>query len=357
MDKSGFKLYIKNYIESLGNLNDKAKANFFIGNLKDYMGKEALNNPDVFSVLDQEFLLDSIEMYIKEKHPVKGVAEDYRRTIISLCEAVCQRYGVKNSFLESAVEQKKFNEITKEWFENLKQSESRECISSKDSEILEEAIRSFFNTDELEEKIQYSIENIHTKPNYYGWMVSAIALKLIQNFGLDNGTIVNLKVSDLNMENRTIDANGFKLPISEELLSCFELYMKRRNLIVQSKNETTDFLFVKRNGASYCDINQRPDCGQLFLIMDSTLHHTTTTGLRYRRIIELVSKGANINLLFQLTGVKREKIAEICVEDKTSLERLLGDTSNNYIYGQKKFKKGLIRCPFCGNYKDASSDN
>lgn len=91
--------------------------------------------------------------------------------------------------------------------------------------------------------------------------------------------------------------------------------------------------------------------------MQETLEHREVTGLRYRTIIELVSKGANIHLLFQLTGVKPDKIAELCIEDKTSLENIFRGISNSYTLKQRKSKKGQLQCPYCGNYKDASSEN
>ena len=364
--KNEFSSFISNYIENLKNVNDKAKANYFMDYLRAYlkanMGEETLENPDVFSVLDKDFLLDSIESYINEKQPVKGVAKDYKRTITDLCKEVCKKNEIKNDFLESASEQDDFNGITKEWFAHLKKSESRECMSSEEVEILDEAIRAFFDTENLESKINYSIEKINSRPNHYGWLVSAIALKLIQKFGLDNGTIANLKITDLNMEDRILGANGFKLPISEGLYSNFELYLKSRILVIKTQNTETDTLFVKRTGKPYCDINGNPDSGQLFLLMDSTLNHTSTTGLRYRTIIELVSKGANINLLFQLTGVTKEKIVEICIEDKadedeSSLENIFRGVKNPYILEKKKPRKGQLQCPYCGSYNDASSEN
>lgn len=356
MQKSEFQNYVESYIAHLKNVNDKAKANFFVEYLQLYMGKKALESPDVFDVLDKDFLLDSIDAYVKEKQPVKGVAEDYRRTILVLCKEICKKYIIENDFLESASEQTEFNEITKEWFEHLKKSESRECMSSEEAEILDEAIRDFFSSENLEHNINYSIDHTTSRPNHYGWLVSAIVLKLIQKFGLDNGTIANLKITDLNMEDRILYANGFKLPMSEVLFSYLKLYLQSRNLVIKKHNNQTNILFVKRNGTPYCDINGRPHSG-LFLILDSLFNHTSTAGLRYRRIIELVSKGANINLLCQLTGVDKETIVDICVDDKANLENLFNTEKVLHYFDQRPTKIGQIQCPYCGTFNEASSEN
>ena len=348
--------YIEQYLESLKNINDKRKVKFFLGCLTTDMGDDVLDNLDILSNLGKDYLLQSFGRYISES-PSKQAAGDYRRTMLNLCEAVCKDFDLKSEFLESATETNNFTETVKEWIELLEEPRSRECISFEEYEALDSEIQDVFSIYDLENQIINSIEIRNYKPNYYGRLVSAIALKLIQKYGLDNKTISNLRMDDLNMEERIILANGFRLPINEELLSCVELYLKFRDLVVTKAKIETNFLFIKKNATPYLDKNGNPDSGQLFLLMENALHHTITTSLRYKTIINLVSKGANINLLSQLTGVKSGTIAEMCSDDKKNLENLLGGINGTNLWIQKPIKKGYMRCPFCGNYKDADSEN
>lgn len=355
--KIEFSNFISNYIENLKNVNDKSKANFFLDYLRSTYGRKSLEAPDAFGAIDKDILLDSVEAFINEKWPAKGVAEDYRRTIIELCESVRKEYEIENAFLESATEQKDFYDITKDWFEHLKQSESRECMSSEEVEKLDEAIRLFFNTVNLEEQIRKSIENKRIQNDYYRQLVSALSVKLVQKYGLANATIPELKITDLNIEDRILVVNGFKLYLGDELISYFELYLQSRELVVKNAASKTDRLFIRKDGRPYLNKQGYSENDKLFAIMQDTLGHKVTTGLQYRTIIELVSRGANINLLSQLTGVKKETIADICVEDKATLESIVADIHNPHIFGQRKTKKGQLQCPYCGNYSDASSEN
>lgn len=285
MKNDEFKIFLSNYIENSQKIMDKPKASFFLDYLRSTYGRKSLETPDAFSAIDKDVLLNSIEAYIDDKWPVKGVAEDYRRTIIELCEAVCKEYDIENAFLESASEQKDFYEITKDWFEHLKQSESRECMSSEEVEKIDEAIRLFFNTANLEDQIRKSIENKKIQNNYYRQLVSAISVKLVQKYALANATIPNLKITDLNIEERTLVVNGFKLHLSDELIPYLKLYLKSREWVVKATDSNTDKLFITKNGTAYLTKTGYPQNDKLFALMQDTLGHKEATGLQYRTIV------------------------------------------------------------------------
>lgn len=358
MKKIHFNDYIENYIANLKNVNDKAKANFFIAYLRDYlakyMGPATLDSPDIFSVMDKNFLLDSIEFYLNEIHPAKGVAEDYRRTIIELCKNVCSDYTIKNNFLESTTERSDFHKTTTDLFSSLKESESRECLPFEEFEILDSAIRKILSTDIVGSK---STEYNSFNPDFYKKLVSAIALRLVQKYGLANDTIPNLKIADLNMEDQILTVKGFQLYLSDELICNFALYLQNRAIVIKNNNVNADTLFITIDGEPYLNKNGHSENGKLFSLMKDALGHTKVTGLRYRTIVELVSKGANIHLLSQLTKVTESTIGEICNDDRRSLENIFRGTPNSYVSTQKIQRKGQMQCPYCGNYKNASAEN
>ena len=356
-----FREYIENYIKELKNLNDKPKVKFFLEYLSKDMGEDILNVPDLFSILDRQYLLASIENYIYEVSPSKQTAEDYRRAIIGLCENVCEKYGLKNEFLESVSEQEEFHEIFKLLLDSLKEPKSRQCMTDEDFENLIRTIKDFYNIDNIEEKIKNSIEIQNYKPNHYAWLVSCTALVIVQKYGLNSKAIANLKITDINVLKKTMNVNGFDIPLDEEVFGYIEIYLKFRDFVVSIYDQKADELFLKKNGTPYLDKNGQVNNSQLFLVMDTVLGKTDVSSLRYRTIIDCVLQGANINLLSRLTQTSEETIAKICHDDEleltNSLYNILNGISERTMKEKTFLKKGMIKCPYCGNYREAISEN
>ena len=355
MENMQFNDYLENYIESLKNKNDKLKARFFLNCLRYDFGEAALINPDIFGIIDKDYLLKSLDDYLSNS-PSKQAAGDYRRTILALCETVCNNYKLINDFLLSVPEKNDFENNARDMIALLRPPERRECMSHDDYEKLIEEIRAFYNTKNLEEEIEKSISIENYKPNHYGRLVSALALELVQKYGLSNETIPSLNISDLCLQDRILQVESFRLPIDDGLAQNFALYLKSRQLIIENTSAQTQRLFIKKNGTHYLDTNGYPDASQLFLLMKYALDHTTTAKLRYKTITELVLKGANINLLSQLTKVKVKRIAELCVGSPSELETIFKANDTRPLRPRVRVK-GQMQCPFCGNSNDACSEN
>lgn len=345
------------YINKLENLNDKPKVRFFLKSLKSDMDVESATSPDLFEILDGDYLLQSIQKYLSFS-PSRQAARDYRRTILALCESVCSFYGIRNSFLESVSEREGFDKTANELISQLREPTNREIMSFEDFETLDEAIKDFLDMDDLEYHIIQSIKSINSKPNHYGWLVSAIALRLVQFYGLDNQAIADIKLSDLNLEARILDVKGFQLHINTYLASIFALYVRYRTVVTSTTKTQSDYLFIKRNGAPYLNNLDRSDNGQLFLILDTILGHTTSSSLRYRTIFDLMSKGSSIHWLSQLTKVSIATINNICIDDdKSSFEHIFVDTEPQTTAKPQSIKKGLMQCTYCGEYHESISEN
>lgn len=361
MDVSEFN--IKRYIENSEKMDQylKPKLKYFLMYLKEEIGDDVLEEPHILGTLDKEYLLDSLEFYIKNVSPSRQTANDYIRAITRLIELVCEDYEVKNHLFASVAMRAEFNEEAKERINHLREKTNRESMSDEEFELLDEKINDFFNTNNLSEQVTQSIENDTKKPNYYSQLVSAIALRLVQKYGLGNNIISNLTTGDLCVENRTLEVNGIKLFLSEELAFAFELYNKARKLVVHNHNSQTDKLFVKKDGTPYLAVNNQADNNGLFFLMESAIGHKKVGGFRYRTIIELVLKGANIGFLSLITGVNEKTIAKICCDNdaelKENFERMFIITNHTYRKREKKQKKGLLQCPYCGRFKDASAEN
>lgn len=360
MKKCAFNL--KEYIRNSQEIDSylKPKLRYFLAYLQETLGDEIFFDTDAFSLIDGDYLLSSLEYYIDRTSPSKQTAQDYRRAVIRLLELICEDYNVGNEFLTIVSKQNDFIAAANTRIQHLREQENRKCISDEEFEAIDVIISDFFNTDNLEELIAKSIENEYMKPNYYGQLVSAIALKLVWKYALGNSVISGLTIQNLNMEAGILDVKGIKLHLDEELKSYFELYLKCRHLVTCKTNPTT-ILFVKKNGTPYIDANNQADNNGLFLLMQTAVNHKRVGSFRDRTIIDLVLKGANINLLAELSETKEETIEKICQDYKQELKQSLenifcgGYTSNLRVY--KKTQMGLMQCAFCGKYKDACSTN
>lgn len=360
MRKCDFNL--KEYIRDSKQIDNylKPKLRYFLMYLQETLGDDILFDVDMFSLVDGSYLINSLEYYIDRTSPSKQTALDYRRAVVKLLELICVDYNLENELLTIVAKQNDFTAAANTIIQHLREQENRKCISDAEFEAIDEKINDFFATDNLENLIVKSIENEHMKPNYYGQLVSAIALKLVWKYALGNTVIAGLTIQNLNMEHRILNVKGIKLHLDEELISYFELYLKCRSLVTSRTIEST-ILFVKKNGTPYLDTNDQPDNNGLFLLMQSAVNHKKVGGFRDRTIIDLVLRGANINLLSQLSDTKEETIKRICQgyeeELKQSFENILSVGYALKINGFPKSQKGLMQCPFCGRFTDACSTN
>lgn len=359
MRKCDFNL--KEYIRDSKQIDNylKPKLRYFLMYLQETLGDDILFDADMFSLVDGSYLINSLEYYIDRTSPSKQTAHDYRRAVVKLLELICADYDLENELLTIVSKQNDFIAVANTMIQKLRGQENRKCISDAEFEAIDEKINDFFTADNLEELIIKSIENEHMKPNYYGQLVSAIALKLVWKYALGNTVIAGLTIQNLNMEHRILNVKGIKLHLDEELISYFELYLKCRSLVTSRTIEST-ILFVKKNGTPYITNNQ-PDNNGLFLLMQSAVNHKKVGGFRDRTIIDLVLKGANINLLSQLSETKEDTIKRICqgYEDelKQGFENIFCGGYTSIANGLKKSQKGLMQCPFCGEFMDACSTN
>lgn len=118
-------------------------------------------------------------------------------------------------------------------------------------------------------------------------------------------------------------------------------------------------LFIARTGKPYINKYNQAENGRLFIQVDKDKAFDVT-GLQNRTIIRMVAKGANVNLLCELTGTDEKTIGRICdynEKDIKAFEDLFGNVRETRVAEKEKQAKGLIRCPFCGEYQDASSKN
>lgn len=356
------KFNLKEYIESSEKIDRylKPKLKYFLLYLKDEFGEDYLEQPDILAMLDKDYLLNSLEFFIDKTSPSRQTAHDYRRAVIRLIELVCEEFTIENTFLASVAMRAEFNEEAQTRILCLREKTNQDCMSDEEYELLDERITDFLSTDGLFEQVSQSIVNDNKKPNFYSQLVSAIALRLVQTYGLGNNIIANLNTSDLILGDKILYVNGIKLYLNDEIVSAFELYEAARSRVTQIHNCQPDKLFIKKDGTPYLDTNGQADNNGLFFLMESAIGHKKVRSIQYRTIVDLAIKGANIGFLYSITGVKENTIIRVCRENAKELKENFENifkSANTYRRRERKQKKGLIQCPYCGTFKEACAEN
>ena len=186
MEKHEFNL--DEYIENSNNIENyqRPKLRFFVKYLRQLFSDTVLSDAKFISHLDRDCLLGSLEYFIDEALPAKQTAQDYIRAVVRLMESVCQDFDLENELLTSVAQKERLLEDARNAAQHLSARQNQECMDDEAFEKISEAIRNFFSTPNLENRIASTIRG---RDNYYGSLVSAIVLRLIWKYGLGHKAI------------------------------------------------------------------------------------------------------------------------------------------------------------------------
>ena len=356
MEKENFDL--KEYRQK----TDKPKLKYFFEYLDKKIEYGDTFNNMYFELLNQEDLLESLEYYIENASPARQSAQDYKRDVNNFLKMLNEEYGIRNEVVYDREIYRQYEESVRKIISKLKEQEIKGCITDEKYERLNETIDKFLDTPNLETLLLQDIENNDSKSVYYSKFVSILPVKLAMKYGIGNHTMAYLKIN--NFQNNILKVNGFELVLDNEMIELFKIYMSLREAIVRKMKVVTDFLFIKADGSSFINVlpngKEIVDAGGFFLIMKLPVGNFSLKSICYKRIIELVRRGINISFLSQLVEVTPRKILELMPGDeleKKRFENELLNTSKKITKKSFSIQKGNMKCPFCGNEKEAIAEN
>lgn len=253
---------------------------------------------DYLELLSEEHFLQSLKFYIERAKyiPARQSANDYIRDLKKFFGMLLEEYGIRNAVFYDYERLVNFDGLTKPIIENLKEQENKECISDEEYEKLDEAINEFLSIPHLKESIAKDIEENYYKTNknskYYTKFLSVLPVKLAMKYALSNKTLVDLKISSLDMQKEVLYVHGFEIALDAEMVKLFQYYLEMRTQIIDLYRVEMDILFLKVDGES-CVSKSRKNVGQpeastLFFIMSKAIGNTACKKVSYKRIIELV---------------------------------------------------------------------
>lgn len=346
-----------------GELNPKLRyfLEYLEANLFD--GKNFDN--DSFAQLNEYDFLNAFRDYIDKASPARQTAQTYIREVRSFFEMLHDEYGIRNPVIYDNEIYTKFEKMKNSVISELREQENKECISDEEFEKLNVEMDKFLRTPDLEKKMMREIENhysgVSQQNKFYSRFVSIVPIQLAMKYGLSNITLVNLKKSDLDLPNGILHVKGFQLPLSKALMDIMSMYCRMRAMIIEYSQSNIEDLFIKLNGKSFIsEKNNIPVYATFFFFLKECINTYACKRLSYKRIVELVDKGADIKTLSQLVDVTPETIRSICdIDNERAKSTLINIITEQYDEAIKKgnVSKGNMKCVYCGKIHTADSTN
>lgn len=341
------------------------KLRYFLEYLETNFSEEIQSDDKFLELLNEDDFLNAFRDYIDKASPARQTAQTYIRNVRVFFEMLHDEYGIRNSVIYDNEINAKFEKMKAVVISELREQENKECISDEKFEKLHIEMDKFLRTPDLEEKMIREIENhysgVSQQNKFYSRFVSIVPTQLAIKYGLSNITLVNLKENDLDLQNGILCVNGFHLPLTPALWNLLKLYYRMRTMIVKFGKSNIKELFVKLSGNSFVsEKNNVPDYASLFFFMKETINTSACKRLSYKRIVELVDKGADIKSLSELVDVTPETIRSICeVDSEKAKSTLISIITEQYSEDVKKenVSKGKMKCVYCGKFHTADSAN
>ncbi len=341
------------------------KLRYFLEYLEKNFSEEIQSDDKFLELLNEDDFLNAFRDYIDKASPARQTAQTYIRNVRNFFEMLHDEYGIRNPVFYDNEINIKFEKMKAAVIAELREQENKECISDEEFEKLHVEMDKFLRIPDLEEKMIREIENhysgVSQQNKFYSRFVSIVPTQLAIKYGLSNIALVNLKENDLDLQNGILCVNEFRLPLTPHLWDLLKLYHRMRTMIVELGKSNIKELFVKLSGNSFIpEKNNIPDYASLFFFMQETINTSACKRLSYKRIVELVDKGADIKALSELVGVTPKTIGNLCAgaeeQAKSTLVNIITEQPNEDVK-KENASKGNMRCVYCGKIHTADSAN
>lgn len=323
---------------------------------------------EYFEIINENDLIESLNYYIVKNHVTAQItADNYISSITTFYEELYEQYGIANEIFLNLEMRKRLLKRTKEITTSLRKTESKDIASDEQYETLRNGLKNamshFQYNDICQELVGYKNKSIRNITMYYR-LLSVITVNIVLEYAIKQISIGKLLLSDLYLEDKYIKINGYKLPLNDDMVKLFDLYLPIRAFILQIYSENCEWLFVTAEGQSCL----RPTKGgkeqinydSFFKIAgDNMKGKKSVTPFAHKRIIEMIRAGVDISAISELTErpaatiAKLDNVSREQSQKENALTVFLKEDRNNF----KIKRNGYIDCPYCGNSYEAVSEN
>lgn len=323
---------------------------------------------EYFEIVNENDLIESLNYYIVKNHVTAQItADNYISFITTFYEELYEKYGVTNEIFLNLEMKKRLLKRTKGITTSLRKTESKDVASDEQYETLRIGLKdtmSHFKYEDIRQELtDYNNKSIKNTEQYYS-LLSAITVNIVLEYAIKQISIARLLLSALNLREKYIKINDYKLPLNNDMIRLFNLYLPIRSFILQTFSENSEWLFVTAEGQS-CLRPTKGGKGQINydtffkIVGDYTEGKKSLTPFANKRIIEMIRAGVDISTISELTEKPANTIAKLDNvsreqrQKEEALLKFLKEDKNNF----KIRRKGYIDCPYCGNSYEAVSEN
>ena len=321
-----------------------------------------------FEIVNENDLIESLNYYIVKNHVTAQItANNYISSITIFYEELYEKYGITNEIFLNSEMKKRLLKRTKEIITSLRKTESKDVASDEQYETLRIGLKDTMSQFEYEsirqELTDYNNKSIKNAEQYYS-LLSVITVNIVLEYAIKQISIARLLFSALNLGEKYIKINGYKLPLNDDMVRLFNLYLPIRSFVLQTFSENSEWLFVTAEGQS-CLRPTKGGKGQINydtffkVVGDYTEGKKSLTPFANKRIIEMIRARVDISTISELTERPATTIATLdnasreLRQKEEALSIFLKEDKNNF----KIKRKGYIDCPYCGNSYEAVSEN
>ena len=321
-----------------------------------------------FEIVNENDLIESLNYYIVKNHVTAQItANNYISAISIFYEELYEKYGITNEIFLNSEMKKRLLKRTKEIITSLRKTESKDVASDEQYETLRIGLKDTMSQFEYEsirqELTDYNNKSIKNAEQYYS-LLSVITVNIVLEYAIKQISIARLLFSALNLGEKYIKINGYKLPLNDDMVRLFNLYLPIRSFVLQTFSENSEWLFVTAEGQS-CLRPTKGGKGQINydtffkVVGDYTEGKKSLTPFANKRIIEMIRARVDISTISELTERPATTIATLdnasreLRQKEEALSIFLKEDKNNF----KIKRKGYIDCPYCGNSYEAVSEN
>lgn len=337
-------------------LDVDAKVRFFL----EYMMNEHKDS-DYITIMElmteEQFIKSAAEYIEKKKIKAKITANNYFSNVFMFFK----ENNVKNKIFINLGNLELLRKKYKEEIVNTIKDEDVKDNILTDEELysLEIKIDEYISEDEGEKILKNIAEKGISKQIGFNDFMSGIALKIAINYGVKNGSLTNIKISDYKENDNEIEINKNRIKLSNSFNNQIKMYIKIRNKILDESNRTSIDFFIKQKGKAITNKNGNSDNSAILCLLKRLEDVHSMDIINKRVIINMIKTGVDFKTIIDITGYKESVIKE-CI-DYYHLELDSDNYVNEVFTKLQKTKKVIptntLKCPVCNRIFSNNAEN
>lgn len=263
-----------------------------------------VNFQSILSAMSKQQLVDALEYYVTT-YEIKYVTtvETYITVIGVFFDFIADTYGWRNPLFETksknlelkSAYEKRITELklnTKEQVEPLKDEEAKKLLNICNNRIDNANIEVIMNG---------------ANNGSFSAYISSIISKLVLLYGIKNGSVNELAISDYDYDLNKLNINGFWVHLPDKFAMQMRKYIEfREEILVNEREEKRLFVDIRKE-------KRKLDNNKMFFILKEVTGNVKATSIAKYGIIQMIKLGVPSHIIKEFTGYS-DDVYEFCQE-------------------------------------------